>query len=284
MGFNLSDEKKEAINMAFSSALDSLNEYINAWVEAANRKVELANREVDASKAALDAEIEARNKGYANNVEMANKELQTAKKNQQKALKEQEEAQKAQEIIKSAQQVANLITATSLIWAQLGFPWAIPAIAIMWGSFAAAKIKAMTLAGSGSSSTQYGEGTVELLQGGSHQSGNDIDLGRKKDGTRRRAEGGEFFAVINKRNSRRFRRYIPDVINSFNDGTFADKYLKAYPQQGGITVMMQQGQDISRLSDDVKAIRMQGERRVYIDQDGNVIEEYKNIKRKILKS
>ena len=284
MGFNLSDEKKEAINMAFSSALDSLNEYINAWVEAANRKVELANREVDASKAALDAEIEARNKGYANNVEMANKELQTAKKNQQKALKEQEEAQKAQEIIKSAQQVANLITATSLIWAQLGFPWAIPAIAIMWGSFAAAKIKAMTLAGSGSSSTQYGEGTVELLQGGSHQSGNDIDLGRKKDGTRRRAEGGEFFAVINKRNSRRFRRYIPDVINSFNDGTFADKYLKAYPQQGGITVMMQQGQDISRLSDDVNAIRRQGERRVYIDQDGNVIEEYKNIKRKILKS
>ena len=284
MGFNLSDEKKEAINMAFSSALDSLNEYINAWVEAANRKVELANREVDASKAALDAEIEARNKGYANNVEMANKELQTAKKNQQKALKEQEEAQKAQEIIKSAQQVANLITATSLIWAQLGFPWAIPAIAIMWGSFAAAKIKAMTLAGSGSSSTQYGEGTVELLQGGSHQSGNDIDLGRKKDGTRRRAEGGEFFAVINKRNSRRFRRYIPDVINSFNDGTFAEKYLKAYPQQGGITVMMQQGQDISRLSDDVNAIRRQGERRVYIDQDGNVIEEYKNIKRKILKS
>ena len=284
MGFNLSDEKKEAINIAFSSALDSLNEYINAWVEAANRKVELANREVDASKAALDAEIEARNKGYANNVEMANKELQTAKKNQQKALKEQEEAQKAQEIIKSAQQVANLITATSLIWAQLGFPWAIPAIAIMWGSFAAAKIKAMTLAGSGSSSTQYGEGTVELLQGGSHQSGNDIDLGRKKDGTRRRAEGGEFFAVINKRNSRRFRRYIPDVINSFNDGTFADKYLKAYPQQGGITVMMQQGQDISRLSDDVNAIRRQGERRVYIDQDGNVIEEYKNIKRKILKS
>ena len=56
------------------------------------------------------------NKGYANNVEMANKELQTAKKNQQKALKEQEEAQKAQEIIKSAQQVANLITATSLIF------------------------------------------------------------------------------------------------------------------------------------------------------------------------
>ena len=205
-----------------------------------------------------------------------------AKQNQQKALREQERAQKAQQALQTVQQATNLVTASALIWSQLGFPFAIPAIAVMWGSFAAAKIKAAQLTSQGSE--EYGEGTVELLQGGSHQSGDDVDLGRKKDGTRRRAEGGEFFAVINKRNSRRFRRYIPDVINSFNDGTFAEKYLKAYPQQGGITVMMQQGQDISRLSDDVNAIRRQGERRVYIDQDGNVIEEYKNIKRKILKS
>ena len=135
-----------------------------------------------------------------------------------------------------------------------------------------------------SGSEEYGEGTVELLQGGSHQSGNDIDLGRKKDGTRRRAEGGEFFAVINKRNSRRFRQYIPDVINSLNNGTFADKYLNAYPQAGGVTVVQQQSTDLRRLSDDVGAIRRQGERRTYIDQDGNVIEEYKNVRRKILKS
>ena len=84
----------------------------------------------------------------------------------------------------------------------------------MWGSFAYSKIKAVQAVGK---SEEYGEGTVELLSGGSHQSGNDVDLGTKSDGTKRRAEGGEFFAVINKRNSRRYRRIIPSVIGALNN-------------------------------------------------------------------
>jgi hypothetical protein len=125
----------------------------------------------------------------------------------------------------------------------------------------------------------YGEGTVELLEGGSHQSGNDIDLGRKKDGTRRRAEGGEFFAVINKRNSRKYRHVIPDVINSLNDGTFADKYMNAY--QGGQAVMVnvsEKDSDLRRLSDDVHSIREQGEIRTFSDDRGRHV-VYKNLHR-----
>ena len=127
----------------------------------------------------------------------------------------------------------------------------------------------------------YGEGTVELLQGGSHQSGNDIDLGQKPDGTRRRAEGGEFFAVINKRNSRRFRRYIPDVINSMNNGTFAHKYLNAYKGADLISIGAGSGADLSKLERDVNAIKKQGERRTYLDKDGRIIIEYKNLTRKL---
>ena len=276
LGFSFTDEQKEALNESFAYAMDALNTYMQAWQDAANKKVEMADKEVDSAQKALDAEIEARNNGYANNVEMANKELQMAKKNQEKAIREQQRAQRAQELIDTATQVSSLVTATANIWKS--FTGMGP-----WGVAAASKITAMQMTKS-SGSEEYGEGTVELLQGGSHQSGNDIDLGRKKDGTRRRAEGGEFFAVINKRNSRRFRQYIPDVINSLNNGTFADKYLNAYPQAGGVTVVQQQSTDLRRLSDDVGAIRRQGERRTYIDQDGNVIEEYKNVRRKILKS
>lgn len=279
LGINLTEEQQEALDTAFDYSLQSLQNYMQAWQEAADRKVEMANREVDAAKSALDAEIEARNNGYANNVEMAQKELQNAKKNQEKALREQERAQKAQILLDTALQASNLVTATTEIL-KLGFPWFIPALAIMWGTFAAAKIKALTMT---KSSEEYGEGTVELLQGGSHQSGNDVDLGRKKDGTRRRAEGGEFFAVINKRSSRRFRREIPDVINAFNNGTFAEKYMRAYPQTAGVTVV-QNTTDIRQLQDDVSAIRRQGDRRTYFDSDGNMIEEYKNVRRKILKS
>lgn len=287
-GLNLDDDQKEAINTSMQYALDALNTFTEARVAAADAAVEQADKEVSAAQSALDAELEARANGYANNVVQAQKELDLAKKNQEKALKEQQKAQKQQAAIQTLQQIGNMVTATALIWSQLGFPLAIPAIAVMWASFAASKIKAAQLAkqtggtgGTGGTET-YGDGTVELLEGGSHQSGNDIDLGTKPDGTRRRAEGGEFFAVINKRSSRRFRKIIPDVINSLNNGTFAHKYLNSYSYGDGLTLNVTgQSPDLRSLSDDVREIKEQNRRRVYVDGDGNTIESYKNLKRKI---
>lgn len=284
-GLNLDDDQKEAINTSMQYALDALNTFTAARVAAADAAVEQADKEVSATQSALDAELEARANGYANNVVQAQKELDLAKKNQEKALKEQQKAQKQQAAIQTLQQIGNMVTATALIWSQLGFPFAIPAIAVMWASFAASKIKAAQLAkqtGETGGTETYGDGTVELLEGGSHQSGNDIDLGTKPDGTRRRAEGGEFFAVINKRSSRRFRKIIPDVINSLNNGTFAHKYLKSYSDGDGLTLNVTgQSPDLRNLSDDVRDIKEQNRRRVYVDGDGNTIESYKNLKRKI---
>lgn len=285
-GLNLDDDQKEAISTSVSFAIEQLNGFLDAKVQAADAAVSAADKEVDASQRRLDAELEARANGYANNVAMAQKELDVAKKNQEKALKEQQKAQKAQAAIQTIQQIGNLVTASALIWSQLGFPFAIPAIAIMWGSFAAAKIKAAQLSKSANAggSESYGDGTVELLAGGSHQSGDDVDLGTKPDGTRRRAEGGEFFAVINKRNSRRFRRIIPDVINSLNRGTFAQKYLNAYNTDGvNVTVQQNNAPDLRDLKNDVREIKEQNRRRRYVDGNGNVIEVYKNLTRKIKK-
>lgn len=283
-GLNLDDDQKEAISTSVSFAIEQLNSFLDAKVQAADAAVSAADKEVDASQRRLDAELEARANGYANNVAMAQKELDLAKRNQEKALKEQQKAQKAQQAIQTIQQIGNLVTASALIWSQLGFPFAIPAIAVMWASFAAAKIKAAQLSKSANAegSESYGDGTVELLAGGSHQSGDDVDLGTKPDGTRRRAEGGEFFAVINKRNSRRFRRLIPDVINSLNRGTFPQKYLNAY-NTDGINVAVQQNNapDLRDLKDDVREIKEQNRRRRYVDGNGNVIEVYKNLTRKI---
>lgn len=279
LGLNLDDDQKKAISESFEFATEQLNAYLDAWVKAAEKKVELANQEVEGAQKALDAEREARANGYASNVEYAQKELDNAKQNQQKALKEQERAQKAQEQLAAVQQMTNLVTASALIWSQLGFPWAIPAIAVMWGSFAAAKIKAAEVTKTGSET--YGEGTVELLQGGSHQSGNDVDLGRKKDGTRRRAEGGEFFAVINKRNSRKYRTIIPDVIHALNAGTFEQKYGAAY--EGGQALQFDttaRDIDLTALQRDVTAIREQGERRTYTDEKGTHV-IYHNLHRLI---
>ena len=277
LGFKLTDEKKQAIDTALSYSMDALNEWVGGLVDAANKQRELADAEVDRTQSVLQAEIEARANGYASEVETARKEVEMAKKNQEKAIENQRRAQRAQIALETATQASNLVTATSEIL-KLGFPWFIPALAVMWGTFAAAKIKAWQMAGN---SEQYGEGTVELLEGGSHQSGNDIDLGRKPNGTRRRAEGGEFFAVINKRNSRKYRDIIPDVVNSLNNGTFADKYMNAY-DGGAIGVAVPQGANLTKLEAGVDRINDNLEKpTTYFDGKGNQIVIYKNVKRVI---
>lgn len=287
LGIGLDSDQQSALNTAIDSVKESISSLVDSWNQAAEAAVNAANAQVEAAQRTLDAEIEARNAGYANEVETAQKELELAKKNQEKALKEQQKAQKAQLAADSITQASSLITASANIWASLsGIPVVGPGLAAaalvtMWASFAAAKIKAVQV--SKQQTEQYGDGTVELLQGGSHASGHDIDLGTKKDGTRRRAEGGEFFAVINKRNSRRFRDIIPDVINSFNDGTFADRYQRANAAMAGYAVQLIGGgkTDVSGLEKDVAAIRQQGDESRYVDGQGNTIIRYKNLTRKI---
>lgn len=280
-GLNLDDEQKEAINTSMQYALDALNTFTAARVAAADAAVEQADKEVDSAQSALDAELEARANGYANNVVMAQKELDMAKRNQEKALKEQQKAQKQQAAIQTLQQIGDMVTATAMIWSQLGFPFAIPAIAVMWASFAAAKIKAAQMSKAAGGSESYGDGTVELLAGGSHQSGDDVDLGTKPDGRRRRAEGGEFFAVFNKRNSRRYRRLIPDVVRALNNGSFEKKYMNAYGGANGMTINVAgDNPDLRELQNDVREIKEMNRRR-YIPTADGTIELYKNLRRKI---
>lgn len=275
------EDKIKAVAEAFNLLTGALNQAAAARIEEANAAVAQAEKDISSAQQALTYEQQARAAGYANNVALAQKELEMARKNEAKALRDRKKAQRQQAAIQTVQQIGNLVTASALIWSQLGFPAAIPAIATMWASFAASKVIAATLtksSGAQDASETYGDGTVELLQGGSHQSGHDIDLGRKPDGTRRRAEGGEFFAVINKRNSRRFRRVIPDVINSLNDGSFATKYMHSYDSTG-LTVNVGASDNLDGLKSDVKRIRETAETRNYIDAEGRNVFEYKNLKR-----
>lgn len=287
LGIGLDSEQQNALNTAIDSIKDSIGSLVDSWNAAAEAAVNAANAQVEAAQRTLDAEIEARNAGYANSVETAQKELELARKNQEQALREQEKARRAQLASDSIEQASSLTTASANIWKALsGIPVVGPGLAAaalvtMWASFAAAKIKAVQV--SKQQTEQYGDGTVELLQGGSHASGHDIDLGIKPNGTRRRAEGGEFFAIINKRNSRRYRNIIPDVINSLNDGTFADRYQRANAAMAGYAVQMIGGgkTDVSGLEKDVAAIRQQGNETRYVDGQGNTVIRYKNLTRKI---
>jgi hypothetical protein len=274
LGFDLKEEEKNAINTTMSYVNDALNEWANARVRASQLNVDKYTEEVEAAERAVELEKQARANGYASDVQAAERELALAKKTQAKAIEEQKRAQREQAAINALQQTSDLITASAKIWADIGFPGALAALTVMWGSFAYSKIKSAQVA-----SEAYGDGTVELLQGGSHASGRDIDLGTKPDGTRRRAEGGEFFAVINKRNSRRYRNVIPDLINSINDGTL-ERYLSAFNGSNLNVAISGNNDDLKGLGKDVRAIRAQGERREVADGKGRII-YYKNVKRRV---
>lgn len=284
LGVSLTSKQQEALNTAVDSIKDSVGSLVDSWARAADAARSAADTQVEAAQKALDAEIEARRQGYASREEEARKELELAKKTQAEAVEQQRKTQRAQQLIDTLTQASSLTTATANIWKALsgiegiGPALAIAAIAAMWTSFGAAKIKAAQL----TRSEQYGEGTVELLQGGSHASGHDIDLGTKPDGTKRRAEGGEYFAIINKRNSRRYRSVIPEVINSLNNGTFSERFARAGSEMAGAVLAFERtGTDVSRLERDVRAIREQSMESRYVDSQGNTVIRYKNLTRKI---
>ena len=116
------------------------------------------------------------------------------------------------------------------------------------------------------------------MEGGSHASGHDIDLGMTKNGRRRKAEGGEYLAIVNKRSSRKYASVIPSVIYALNDGTFESQFQRAGEVMSNTVVGY--GTDVSTIEREVTRIRQQGdESRTF--EGGAIIMRYKNLTRKI---
>lgn len=284
LGF--SDDQIDALKDAVNIVIEQLQSIMDAEVELAEQAVEAAEARVEAAQKAYDAEVEARNNGYANNVATAKKELEQEKKNQQEKQKMLQAAQKRQEAMNTVTQASSLVTASANLWSSfssipiVGPALALAAIATMWTSFAVAKIKAKQV--TASQSDEYGEGGLEFLEGGSHASGDDIDLGVKNKKKRRmRAEGGEALAIINKQRTRKYRKILPDVIDSFNKGTFEDKYLNAFGNSDRLNISLNSNNsiDLSKIENDVRSIRKQNEIRYYTMPDGTVVMQHRNVKR-----
>lgn len=283
MGFKLDDEQKQAISESVSFALEQMTAILDAEIEMAQQAVDAANERVTAAQSALDAEMQAKANGLAYSQTEAEKRLAMEKQNQAKAIAEQKKAQKQKAQIETLQQISSLVTASAAIWGALVLPWlAIPAIAIMWATFGAAKIKASQLAKSSNGTEQYGDGTYEFIDGGSHQSGNDVPLGiNPKTGKERRVEGGEMFAVVNKAGVRKYRSELPAIINSLNRGEFDRTYIRAAFAAPPTPVVVNAMGDNRKMADDIAAIRRLSERQVYTDAKGRTVIRYKNLTRKI---
>ena len=277
---------KSGVQEAFNQAKAALQTWMDARKEAADQAKEQADDAVSAAENALNREIELRNQGYANNVALRERELADAKKAQQQAIEAQKKAEKEQLAIDTAMQASSIVTAIANIikeWSKMGIAGqvaSVGAILTMLGTFAWARTQAFAAV----NSKQYRDGGVMLLEGGSHESGHDVNLGIGPDGSNLRAEGGEYFAVINKRNSRKYGSEIPAVVNALNSGMFEDRYIKTSDAVGLLPRIIRADDgsavDLSAVESGVGELVKQGERTWSTEGEYRVM-RYKNLTRRV---
>ena len=193
----------------------------------------------------------------------------------------QKKAEKDALAVNSAMEASSMAVAIANLFKDFPLYAAIPLTAVLLGSFATAKVQSFQAI----KSTKYKEGGVMLLEGGSHESGHDVNLGIGPDGSNLRAEGGEYFAVINKRNSRKYGSEIPGIVNALNGGVFEDRYIKTRDAVGlaamaGAASGYGNVVDLSAVESGVGELVKQGERSWSTEGEYRVM-RYKNLTRRV---
>lgn len=196
----LDDEQMKAVEQAFGTILSQVQEYTANMVALREREVQSLTRQMDEKGRELDREIALNREGFASNVATKQQEYETLKAQREKAIADQRKAQQTQILLDSALQVSNLITSSSEIFKVLsklgpiGVALAIGTIATMFGTFAAAKSKAVQAT---KVPTYKAGGEGSMIQGASHDRGG-IDIVERQSGrVVGNMQGGENFYVTN---------------------------------------------------------------------------------------
>lgn len=255
----------DKIKDTLSSLLDAWVEYYEAKAAAAAEDTEAAKEEYEKQKALLEA-------GYASSIEKEWAAYQEKKRIQKQAEKEAELWNERQRQLSQLETVASLGTAIANLFKSLtaggavGVAIAAAASAALLGAFTQARQQANSV-------VKYGAGHVETIQGGSHASGHDSPLAYDSQGRERRVEGGEMFAVINRKAVGRYGNgMIEDVINSIN--------AMNYKGVDAVKVAMV-GTDLSKIERNLDTLVGNSDGRVMMDVDGNMIVKRNNFTKKI---
>jgi len=268
-----------AVTTWYSTTMGYINDLISAYVELANAKAEAAKEATEAAQEEYDKEKALLEAGYASRVEATWAEYQEKKAAQEKAEADAKAAAQAQQQLNEVETMGSLIVASANIWKTfskiptVGIPLAIAALTTMWGSFAAAKIKAAEV-------SKYGEGGFEVLEGGSHASGHDIDLGvRNRRGRRMRAEGREGLGIFSRRAMDHYgANNIEAMVNSVNRLEFEGNAAKrmSLERNIGLQMLSMPRTDLHKVESGIDKIVALGSRNIHHNPDGTVVETRKN--------
>lgn len=210
IGLGDNPEAQDAVKEAIKAVKDSLDEIYDARVEDAKRTTDLLDEQIANTNDALANEIELAKAGYANNVDAKKKELEELKKQREKALKEEQKAVKAQKAIDTASQISSLITASANIFKTMAKDTistiiAIATVGVMFGAFAAAKIKAQSAA-------KLAKGDTGVVTGNLHSEGGE------RFGDHIEVERDEAWGVLSRPATKKYGKIFSEMVNSFNKG------------------------------------------------------------------
>lgn len=276
LGLNINDEQQQAMTSSFEFAKGQVLELAATRTKIAQQNVTQANEDISVAEQVLQREIEAERAGEANKVETAQRELILAKTNQKKALEEQRKSQRAEIALQSVTQASNLVTASTKIFAQLGFPFAIPAIGLMWGSFIASKARALSLTKSPRS-----KGGLDIIGNGTHASGNDTYLGFSDSKGPVHAERGEAHLTLRPSRTRQYKNVLPEIWNSLDRGTFLTDFSNQTNYSNDIPVFSNHQTtvvDTSGMESKLDELIGQNEERYHKNSNGEMVRSYKNLK------
>ena len=262
-----------------SQMLSLYQEMIQAEIDLANAKVEAAKKSTEAAQEEYDKEKALLEAGYANRVETTWAEYQEKQAAQAAAEAAAKAAAKRAKDLETAQQAINMVGASIDTYkAFAGIPavgpaLGIAAVAAMWALFASAKSRAAQAA-------QYGKGGFEVLEGGSHASGHDIDLGvNNRRGRRMHAEGREGLGIfsisaMNHYGTKNIEQWVKDV----NNKEFETNVGRTLTIERGLglhkTTIMPRT-NLHRLESAVERLVAASDRRQYVEADGTVVEQSK---------
>lgn len=285
--FDMTDAQYDAWENYADFVSDQIDKIIDKYIELAQAAVDAQQQQVDAAQAVYEAELEARANGYANNVETAKKELQLQKETLQEKQKRLAEAERVQRISDIASTSSSLIVAIAQLYkAYAGIPYvgliiAAAAVTGLIGMFAASVASAKA-----SVAQNYGHGGYEVLEGGSHASGNDIDLGVNNHHNRRmRAEGGEGMAIFSRRATKRYGEVLPDLVDSINKGKFEEQYANTLilPEEMRLGIGKERYVNLSKIEGSLDQLTAQGAEHYSVMPDGTVIVRTGNVTKIIKK-
>lgn len=277
LGINVNDSEKDQIKSSFDFAKQQLTEYLAFRTQIANRNVQNADREVQAAQAALDNQITLQAAGLANTVQARQKDLDDARKRQQEALKEQERVAKQERLIAGAQQGVNMALALSKLFATN------PILAIGLGALVIGSFVGFKIAAANAAKKEYGQGDFQILEGGSHASGNDIPLGTTTpDGRQEYAEGGEARIILPKSATAKYRTLLPEIFQALKQKDFENQFQRIGKASQGIPLIVNVaagGSNISteRMERTLDLIHRQGQEKTVIDGKGRRVVTYKNL-------